>query len=50
VPDYDRVYLEKVRLAIQILLDLPADSDLLNSALETDLHLLKDRIELALLN
>lgn len=47
--DHDHVFLERLHLAVSVILELGEDDALLNSALETDLVLLKDKVERALL-
>lgn len=47
--DIDRVFLEKLRLAVRVIQELGEDPGVLNAALEAELALLKDRIERALL-
>jgi len=46
---YDQVHLEKVVLAVDILLRLAEESDAVPNAFEGDLWSLKDRVERALL-
>jgi hypothetical protein len=45
---FERVHLEKLRLACQVLLGL-AEEQFISDPLETELHGLQDRIERALL-
>lgn len=47
---YDRVYLERLLLATDVILRLGPESDVLSSACESDLWLLRDRIERVLLS
>jgi hypothetical protein len=46
---YDRVSLQKLLLAVDIILRLGEESDIVANALESDLWVLKDRAERALL-
>jgi hypothetical protein len=47
--DMDRVFLEKLRLAANVILELGEDPDVLPSPLEVELNLFKDRVERVLL-
>lgn len=47
--DLDRVFLEKLRLAATAILDLGKDDGVINNALESELHLFRDRVDRALL-
>jgi hypothetical protein len=47
--DFDRIYLEKLRLATDILLRVGEDPDGLPNSLESELFLFRDRCEHALL-
>jgi hypothetical protein len=49
LPDFDRIYLEKLRLATDILLRVGEDPDGLPNSLESELFLFRDRCEHALL-
>lgn len=46
---HDRVYLEKLRLATNVLLQHGEDPGVLSDILHTELFIFRDRIELALL-
>jgi len=45
----DRVYLDKLRLAAKILIRAGEETELVNGVLESELHLLQDAVERALL-
>jgi len=45
----DRVYLDKLRLTAQILIRAGEETELVNGVLESELHLLQDAVERALL-
>lgn len=45
---HDRVYLEKLRLAADVILEL-GEENLINDILATELHLFRDRVDRALL-
>jgi hypothetical protein len=45
----DRIYLEKLRLATDVLLQAGEEKDVLNDLMQTELFLLRDRVERALL-
>jgi hypothetical protein len=45
----DRIYLEKLMLASDVLLEVGEDPDMLPNSFETDLHLFRERIQRALL-
>jgi hypothetical protein len=45
---FERVHLEKLRLACQVILDLAAE-DFISDCLEEELDVLRDRVDLALL-
>jgi hypothetical protein len=47
--DFERTYLEKLRLAAQAILDAAPDGDLVGDGLEVELGIFKDRVEFALL-
>ena len=47
---HDRVYLDKLRLATDVLMQAAQESDLVPDPLEVELVLLKDRIDRALLS
>jgi hypothetical protein len=47
--DFERTYLEKIRLAVQVILEAAPTSDLVSDSLEVELDILKDRVEFALL-
>lgn len=53
VPDqfetYDRVYLEKLRLATGVLLEAGEDPGIVNDIFQTELFLFRDRVDRALL-
>lgn len=46
---HDRVFLEKLRLAATVILDLGEDDGVINNALEAELHIFRDRVDRALL-
>jgi hypothetical protein len=46
---HDRIYLEKLRLAAEVILRHGEDPGMITDILETELHLLRERIERALL-
>lgn len=48
VESFDRIFLEKIQLATNVLIELGEDG-VLNNSFETELFLFKDRIERALL-
>lgn len=45
----DRVYLEKLRLAVEVILRVGEDPDMLPATLESELFLFRDRVDRALL-
>lgn len=47
--EHDRLYLDKLRLAIEVILGAGEDPDTLNDVLQTELFLLLDRVQRALL-
>jgi hypothetical protein len=47
--DFERTYLEKIRLAAQVIIEAAPTSDLVSDSLEGELDILKDRVEFALL-
>jgi hypothetical protein len=46
---FERTYLEKLRMAAQVILEAAPDSDLVCDGLEAELEIFKDRVEFALL-
>lgn len=46
---HDRVYLEKLRLAATVILDLGEDDQTIPDTFQTELYLFRDRVERALL-
>lgn len=49
IQDFDRMYLEKLQLAAQVILDAAPEVDLVSDPLEVELGIFKDRVEFALL-
>jgi hypothetical protein len=47
--DFERTYIEKLRLAAQVILEAASDGDLVGDGLEVELGIFKDRVEFALL-
>lgn len=47
--DHDRIYLEKLRLAATVILDLAEDPGAVSDILATELYLFRDRVDRALL-
>lgn len=47
--EFERTYLEKLRLAAQVLLEAAPDLSLVSSPLEVELGIFKDRVEFMLL-
>lgn len=46
---YDRIFLEKLRLAADVILRLGEDDDGISEILESELYLFRDRVERAFL-
>jgi hypothetical protein len=49
IHEFERIYLEKLRLAAQVLLEAAPDGFLMSDPLEVELGFFKDRVELMLL-
>jgi hypothetical protein len=49
LPDFERTYLERLRLAAQVILDATPDLDLVPDPLEVELQIFKERVEFLLL-
>lgn len=47
--EFERTYLEKLRLAAQVILEAAPDLSLVSAPLESELVIFKDRVEFALL-
>jgi hypothetical protein len=47
--EFERTYLEKLRLAAQVILEAAPDLSLVSDPLETELGIFKDRVEFTLL-
>ena len=47
--EFERIYLEKLRLAAQVLLEAAPDLSLVSDPLEVELGIFKDRVEFMLL-
>jgi hypothetical protein len=47
--DFERTYLERLRLAAQVILDATPDLDLVTDPLEVELQIFKERVEFLLL-
>jgi hypothetical protein len=50
IHEFERTYLEKLRLAAQVILDAAPDGDLVVDPLEVELGMFKDRVEFLLLS
>ena len=50
IHEFERTYLEKLRLAAQVILDAAPDGDLVFDPLEVELGMFKDRVEFLLLS
>ena len=48
--EFERTYLEKLRLAAQVILDAAPGGDLVSDPLEVELGMFKDRVEFLLLS
>lgn len=46
---HDRIYLEKLRLAASVILDLGEDDQAIPDTFQTELYIFRDRVERALL-
>jgi hypothetical protein len=42
---HDRAYLDKLRLAVEVLIRAAEETDAVNGVLESELHLLRDSLE-----
>ena len=49
LPDFERTYLERLRLAAQVILDAGPDLELVTDPLEVELQIFKERVEFLLL-
>jgi hypothetical protein len=49
IPEFERTYLEKLRLAAQVILDAAHDGSLVPDPLEVELGIFRDRVEFLLL-
>jgi hypothetical protein len=49
LPDFERTYLERLRLAVQVILDAAPDLELVTDPLEVELQIFKERVEFLLL-
>lgn len=49
IHEFERTYLEKLRLAAEVILEAAPDLSFISDPLETELRILKDRLEFALL-
>jgi hypothetical protein len=50
IHEFERTYLEKLRLAAQVILDAAPDGDLVSDPVEVELGMFKDRVEFLLLS
>ena len=49
LPDFERTYLERLRLAAQVIMDAAPDLELVTDPLEVELQIFKERVEFLLL-
>jgi len=49
IHEFERTYLEKLRLAAQVILEAAPDLSLVTDPLESELEIFRDRVEFALL-
>jgi hypothetical protein len=49
IPEFEQTYLEKLRLAAQVILDAAPEGTLVSDPLEVELGIFKDRVEFLLL-
>lgn len=49
IHDFERLYLDKLRLAAQVILEAAPELDLVSDPLEAELGIFKDRVEFLLL-